>query len=229
MADISATSSSQILSDLSVQNKFQEEIGAKKQLGQEEFMALMTTQLQNQDPLAPMENGDFIAQLAQFGTVSGIGDLQTSFDNLTKAISASDATDAAALVGKSVLSPGEVGSLGEGYDLSGAIDIPEGITDIQVLVESIGGVAVDAFDMANQPAGMASFSWDGKLADGSKADAGRYVIKAYGTSAEGPQSLQTYVGSRVESVSMGGEGKEIVLNLAGLGAKPLSEVNQLGL
>ena len=45
---------------------------AKDQLGQEDFLKLMTTQLQNQDPFAPMENGEFIAQMAQFSTVTGI-------------------------------------------------------------------------------------------------------------------------------------------------------------
>ena len=47
----------------------------KSSLGQEDFLKLMTTQLQNQDPFAPMENGEFIAQMAQFSTVTGITEM----------------------------------------------------------------------------------------------------------------------------------------------------------
>jgi len=209
MADVSATSSSSVLSDLSINSKTSDEVQANKELGQEEFLSLMTTQLQNQDPLAPMENGDFIAQLAQFGTVSGIGELQTSFDNLTAAMTAADASDAASL--------------------SGAIEVPEGVGNTQVLIESIGGEILASIDLPSQPAGLASFSWDGVLEDGTRVPAGHYAVTATGAGAQGPESLKTLMGSRVDSVSMGGDGKDVVLNLAGLGAKPLSEVSQLGL
>ena len=50
----------------------------KTSLGQEQFLKLMTTQMTHQDPTKPMENGDFLTQIAQFGTVSGIQDLQKS-------------------------------------------------------------------------------------------------------------------------------------------------------
>ncbi|MGB0867636.1 MAG: flagellar hook assembly protein FlgD [Granulosicoccaceae bacterium] len=229
MADVSATSSSSVLSDLSINSKTSDEVQANKELGQEEFLSLMTTQLQNQDPLAPMENGDFIAQLAQFGTVSGIGELQTSFDNLTAAMTAADASDAASLVGKSVLTEGDVGLLGEEHNLSGAIEVPEGVGNMQVLIESIGGEILASIDLPSQPAGLASFSWDGVLEDGTRVPAGHYAVTATGAGAQGPESLKTLMGSRVDSVSMGGDGKDVVLNLAGLGAKPLSEVSQLGL
>ena len=65
-------------------NNILEKIGVKtpdntpktpKSLGQEDFLKLMTTQLQNQDPFAPMENGEFIAQMAQFSTVTGITEM----------------------------------------------------------------------------------------------------------------------------------------------------------
>ena len=48
-------------------------------LATEDFLALMTTQLQNQDPLKPLESGDFLGQIASFSTVSGIGELNDSF------------------------------------------------------------------------------------------------------------------------------------------------------
>jgi len=229
MTDVAATGASSALADLSIKNKTQDDVAANEELGQDEFLELMTTQLQNQDPLAPMENGDFIAQLAQFGTVEGIGELQASFDELTAVMTASDASDAASLVGKSVLSEGEVARFTEDGGLTGAVDVPDAVSNMQVQIETIGGVLVDSFNLDDQPAGMASFKWDGKLADGTTAPAASYVVRATGAGAQGPESLKTFVGSRVDSVSIGGNGKDIVLNLAGLGAKPLSEVSQLGL
>ena len=53
----------------------------KSSLGQEDFLKLMTTQIQNQDPIAPMENGDFIAQKAQFSTVTGITEMGNQMKN----------------------------------------------------------------------------------------------------------------------------------------------------
>ena len=74
--DVTAKAQQAIFDKLGInQAKQNQELGAKQTLGQEDFLKLMTTQLQNQDPFAPMENGDFIAQMAQFSTVSGIKDV----------------------------------------------------------------------------------------------------------------------------------------------------------
>ena len=75
-------------------NKILEKIGVKSNdetstlkkkdtLGQSDFLKLMTTQLQNQDPFSPMENGDFIAQMAQFSTVTGIAEMGESLISLS--------------------------------------------------------------------------------------------------------------------------------------------------
>ncbi len=58
--------------------------GVNAALGQDQFLELLVTQLQNQDPLNPITNEDFIAQLAQFSTLQGITDLNTSFSSLLK-------------------------------------------------------------------------------------------------------------------------------------------------
>ena len=71
--DPSQQSLSAILNKLGINSSEKSNVPkAKEQLGQEDFLKLMTTQLQNQDPFAPMENGEFIAQMAQFSTVTAI-------------------------------------------------------------------------------------------------------------------------------------------------------------
>ena len=77
----------------------------KKELGQEAFLNLMITQLKNQDPFKPLDSGEFLGQLAQFGTVSGLQDLQTKFDSLSSALVSNQALQAASLVGHTALVP----------------------------------------------------------------------------------------------------------------------------
>ena len=74
-------------------------------LGQEQFLKLMMTQLQNQDPTAPMESTDFLGQLAQFGTVSGIQGLQQQFMDVAEILSSDRALRGAALLEKTALTP----------------------------------------------------------------------------------------------------------------------------
>ena len=76
-----------ILNKLGIQPQEQKKRADGGSLGQEDFLKLMTTQLQNQDPFAPMENADFIAQMAQFSTVTGITDIGQSLKGISNQLS----------------------------------------------------------------------------------------------------------------------------------------------
>ncbi len=93
------------------------------ELGQAEFLELMTAQLRFQDPLEPMENGDFLGQIAQFGTVSGINELNTTFNSLNSSFQSNQALQASTLVGRKVLVPSEIGYLGATGGLSGSVEL----------------------------------------------------------------------------------------------------------
>ena len=93
-------------------------------LGQEQFLKLMMTQLQNQDPTAPMESADFLGQLAQFGTVSGIQGLQQQFMDVAETLSSDRALRGAALLGKTALTPTEQLRLPEDGDVRFSLDLP---------------------------------------------------------------------------------------------------------
>ena len=81
------------------------------ELGQEDFLTLMISQFRNQDPFEPMDNGDFLGQLAQFGTVSGIENLNSAFAGLAGSIQSEQALQAANLVGRDVLAATDIGPL----------------------------------------------------------------------------------------------------------------------
>ena len=74
-------------------------------LGQADFMRLMTEQLANQDPLKPLSNSEFVAQLAQFSTVQGISDLNTTVNGFTASLTGDQVLKGASLVGHSVVVP----------------------------------------------------------------------------------------------------------------------------
>ena len=95
-----------------------------QELGQEEFLQLMLTQLENQDPFKPMESGEFLGQLAQFGTVTGLGELQQSFESLSGSLISDQALQAASLVGRSVTIESGEGLLKTDSPLTGAVELP---------------------------------------------------------------------------------------------------------
>ena len=84
----------------------------------------MTTQLQNQDPFAPMENADFIAQMAQFSTVTGITDMGQSLKGISNQLSEFRIATATNMLGNSVLVPGGRAYPDADGSVHGVIDLP---------------------------------------------------------------------------------------------------------
>ena len=201
--------------------------GSSTQLGQAQFLSLMVAQLKNQDPMQPMQNGEFLSQMAQFGTVSGIQDLQSSFGSLATALTSNQALMASSLVGRTVLAPGSTGYLAAGGTLGGAVDLPASTSDVVVNITDSSGQLVQRLDLGAQPAGTTSFAWDGTTAAGTAAAPGVYNVTAQALNGTQQYAPNTLVEARVDSVSLGGS-NGLTLNLAGLGAVNLSDVKQIG-
>lgn len=200
---------------------------AKDKLGQEEFLKLMVAQLKNQDPMKPMENGEFLGQMAQFSTVTGLQELQASFNQLAGAMQSSQALQASALVGRGALVPSDTSILPQGQGVLGAVDLPASASDVVLTVTDKTGQIVRVMNMGQQAGGLASFSWDGKTDAGDVAAEGRYKISANAIMDGKVQAVDTLISARVESVTLGRGGQESVLNLAGLGSLGMSKVRQI--
>jgi flagellar basal-body rod modification protein FlgD len=177
-----------------------------KSLGQEDFLALMITQLQSQDPLKPMENGEFIGQMAQFSTVTGIAEMTKSVSSLTEAYNSGQALQAASMVGRTVLTEDSSALLAPGKPLTGAVELPYATQAAKVRIYSDTGQLVRELPLGAQDAGISNFSWDGTLANGQVAPAGRYSMTAAIESRAGDTALATYVASKVSSVTLSGNG-----------------------
>ncbi|WP_206861566.1 flagellar hook capping FlgD N-terminal domain-containing protein [Lysobacter changpingensis] len=190
-------------------------------LGQADFLRLMTEQLQHQDPLNPMQNSEFLGQLAQFSTVQGIQGLQSSLDGLGTSLATDQMLRGASLVGRTVLVPSAKMALeGEG-SVRGVVAAPDAGT-VTFDITDANGQSVRKIIVTAEKAGEVAFEWDGKDADGNRLVAGTYGVTASMGSGETRQDLSTYVESRVDSVTVGSDG--VFLDLAGLGTAPLDYV-----
>ncbi len=179
---------------------------AKKELGQEDFLALMIQQLKNQDPLKPMENGEFIGQMAQFSTVSGIADMSKSIAGLSDAFNSGQALQVASMVGRTVLTEANAALYSGSSPVTGAVDLPNATSNGVVRVYTAAGELVRELPLGTQQSGLASFTWDGTLANGQPAPAGRYRFTAAIANPAGDTALTTYLASKVESVTLAGDG-----------------------
>src|SRR6056300_492021 len=134
--------------------------GSSDSLGQSDFLKLMTTQLQNQDPFAPMDNGDFIAQMAQFSTVTGISEINNSIGKLVEEFDQARIATASNLLGHSVLVPGDTGQPDEHGELHGVLDLPEGTISTELrYLDADTGSEIHFEDLGPRPAGLVGFSW----------------------------------------------------------------------
>ena len=219
---MTAAVSSNTLSDLGL--GLQAPTKAKDQLGQQDFLKLLTTQLTNQDPTKPLDSSAFLGQIAQFSTVSGIQDLQKSFTALSSSLTSSQSLQAAGLVGHGVLFPSSTGYLESRGSLNGGVEVPAS-GQLVVEITDASGAVVRRLDYGTQPAGTSYFSWDGKDGSGTTMAAGSYGIKATVVQNGTSQSASTLAAGVVNSVSLGANG--LSLNLAGLGPVAFSNVRQI--
>ena len=205
----------------------QQPAAKKDSIGQDEFLKLMTTQLNNQDPLKPMEGGEFFSQIAQFSSVAGIQELQKSFSQVASAMLSNQALQSSAMVGRTVLIPASEGELKEGGNIQGSIDLPSSTSELAVGIYDTAGQLVRQMNMGPQTGGSVGFNWDGVMDNGKTAPAGRYQIKAITQVDGNPFAAETFVTAKVDSVIMGKLGQDVTLNLGAMGQLGLSDVKQI--
>ena len=149
-----------ILDKLGIQPQEEKKRADGGALGQEDFLKLMTTQLQNQDPFAPMENADFIAQMAQFSTVTGITDMGQSLKGISNQLSEFRIATATNMLGNSVLVPGTKAYPDGDGGVHGVIDLPAASGTTNVVFSSQSGDILHVEELGAQPSGLAGFSWE---------------------------------------------------------------------
>ena len=192
-----------------------------KEAGSEDrFLKLLVTQMQNQDPLNPMDNAQVTSQMAQINTVSGIEKLNTTVESLSGQFAQMQALQGASMVGRDVVVPGNImditNGVGQGgFDLSGPAD------NVKVEVLAPSGQVVDTMNLGALGSGMQSFDWSAK---GATNDSGlRFRVTASNGSVSSTPA--TLMRDRVNAINT--TGNSFNLELQNAGTVPYSSVRAL--
>ena len=158
--------------------------GTSGTLGMNDFLKLLTTQMQTQDPFNPVDNTQMVAQMAQFSSVAGISSMNNTLSQIASNLDGSRIGDAASWIGKSVLVPStRAAALSDG-SYAGQITLPSNAADMKISFVDASGAIVHSDDAGAQTAGSVNFGWNGKDASGN-AVAGPVTVQVSATDKNG--------------------------------------------
>ena len=197
------------------------------QLDQSAFFKLMTVQMSNQDPTAPLDSNQFFSQLAQFSTVEAVQTLQGSFEDLAQSMRASQVLQASTMVGRAVLLEGDNVALGEEGQTLFGLDLTEAVSGVVLNIEDSSGQLVRSLKLGPSGAGIRDVVWDGLDQDGVRAEPGYYNVTAVAEGQDGPQAVEALVWGGVQSVSLNGAAGN-TLHLSDGRQIALDEVRRVG-
>jgi flagellar basal-body rod modification protein FlgD len=200
---------------------------ARDRLGQKDFIELMLAQFRNQDPLKPLDGTQFIGQLAQFSTVTGIEGMGVSLESLAESLRSDQMLSGAALVGRAVLVPSGTAHLAEEGEIRGAVEVPAGVAQVLVTVRDAAGQIVRQMTVAAGE-GLADFAWDGFTDGGRRAPAGEYGVTAIASGGGGSVSARTLFEDQVRSVTLDAVQRSLLLNTHHHGSVSLADVRRIG-
>ena len=142
------------------------------------FLKLLTTQLQNQNPLDPMKNEAFVAQLAQFSQLEATTQMSSSLEAMSNAQKSDRIMQGASLVGKRVLAETGLISFDGEIPTSLELDLEGGADQVEIGIYDESGAKIKGFTVGPQTPGTKEFAWDGRLTNGEIAPAGVYEVRA---------------------------------------------------
>jgi flagellar basal-body rod modification protein FlgD len=181
------------------------------------FLKLLVAQMQNQDPLSPMDNAQVTSQMAQINTVSGIEKLNQTVQGLNGQFVQMQALQGATLVGRDVIVPGNQLSIADGtaqggFDLAGPADA------VKVEILGASGQVIDTLNVGAQSSGLHGFDWPA----GSATEASGLRFRVTATSGATSGTSTALMRDRIDAVATGGD--SLTLELARSGAVPYASV-----
>ena len=178
---MTSTISSSVLSTMNSTSTTAESSTSASDELQDQFLTLLTTELQNQDPTDPMDNSEMVTQLAQISTISSIEDVTSTLEGISSQISASETLQASALVGNGVLIDGNTIQVDDGVTTPFGVTLDSDADSVTVTIKDSSGTVVRTLDEGEMSAGTQSLSWDGLQDDGTTAADGAYTFSISAT------------------------------------------------
>jgi len=211
---------------------YEEEVTKPKNSGaantQQDFLKLFTTQLQNQNPLDPVKNEAFVAQLAQFSQLEATTNMASQLAVIANALSGDRMMSGAALIGKTVITPGSNFSLKEGDTIQGLVDLPKGADGLQVDILNSAGEVVNRSTLGQQPVGNFYFAWNGKDAQGNQMPEGNYRFRVSGTQGSANITPAVSLRKAIQGVRQETGTGDMLLELQGGASQKLADVSRIG-
>lgn len=189
------------------------------------FLTLLVAQLKNQDPTNPLQNNELTTQLAQISTVSGIEKLNTTLGSISGQLDNNQSLQASTLIGHGVMIPGQTVLVGKGTSTPFGVELTQTADKVTAIVSDKSGTPVRTIELGGLKAGVHTFSWDGKMTDGSVAPDGSYTVSIAASSGATQLVAQPLQFALVQGVTRGDKGS--TLDLGTYGSTTLDEVRQI--
>jgi len=202
-------------------------LGSDK-MDQTSFLTLMTAQMKNQDPFKPVDNTQMVAQMAQFSSLAGISEMNTTLQAIAAKLGATSTADMVGWVGRTVLTEGATAYPRTDGSLGGVIELGADAKEVNVVIEGPKGEILKNVQLGALKAGQSDFEWDGKTDSGEAAGGGPFTIRVAARNADGNAvTAKSLVWAPVTSVAMGADGVPR-LTLPGLGQIPTTAIRKIG-
>ncbi len=229
MAVTAATdkNAAQLLGVTSYEDKKASTGKTSENMGKQDFLTLFTAQLKNQNPLDPVKNEAFVAQLAQFSQLEALTNMQGSLDGFVKTMSGQRMLEGAALIGKQVPLMDGTAQLTAGGSVPATVDLPNGASGVKVIIKDSAGNTVQELIAGAQDPGPLDFAWDGTDAKGEPAPAGTYKITATAVVGGATQTVGVQTLATIRSVSTDTASSDVKLELSGGQSVLLSTVKRI--
>lgn len=197
-------------------------------LDRDAFLRLFTTQLQNQNPLDPMKNEAFVAQLAQFSSLEATTRMSDSLEQFVSAQSGEKIMRGASLIGKHVYAAGALANQPGGSPVTAYLRLDDVADNVQLkVVDAATGQVVNAMDLGPQVPGEVGFTWNGGNFQGEAAPAGDYLFQAEVVSGDSVRSVPVMAQTRVTGVSWSDQMGQVLVEIQDGQTLALSEVTRI--
>ena len=200
----------------------------KEEMGQQQFLTLFTTQLKNQNPLDPVKNEAFVAQLAQFSQLEATTAMKASMENMAKSMQGDKMLAGASMIGRKVAVPNAPAMLLGGQPVQASVDLPNGADGVQMKILDNRGQVVRKLIYPAQTPGSMKLAWDGMSDSGAAMPDGAYTMQVLASSLGKAVQPTVNMFSTVRSVSSAGTGDNTwLLEVDGGKSVSLADVKQI--
>ena len=175
----------------------------KAMMGKDQFLTLLLTQLKNQDPLSPMDNTEFTAQMAQFSSLEQLFSVNDNLVGLQTLSSSLNNTQALNIIGKEIEANGNSVHVGSGIASNISFDLLNDSTNTTVNILDKDGNVVKTIEQGHMSAGKQTIKWDATDYRGNPVPAGLYAYEITATDGTGDGiETTTYTRGLVTGISM---------------------------